>query len=57
MEHKLRSRLMKKAGQFVKEHLLLFIKAFITTLASLSAGYTFYSVLKLLAGQCDKAGT
>lgn len=50
MEHKLRNRLMKKAGKFTKEHLLLFIKQFLRTLASLSAGYIFYSIIKLLAG-------
>ena len=49
MEHKLRRSLIKKAGKFTKEHLLLFIKSFITTLVSLTAGYIFYSIIKLLA--------
>ena len=49
MEHKLRRSLIKKAGKFTKEHLLLFIKSFITTLASLTAGYIFYNIIKLLA--------
>lgn len=50
MEHKLRNSLMKKAGNFVKEILLVFTESFVKTLASLSAGYIFYSIIKLLAG-------
>lgn len=41
MEHELRNRLMKKAGKFVKEYLLLFIKVLITRLAWLTADYIF----------------
>ena len=41
MEHKLRDRLMKKAGKFIKEHLLLFVKILTARLAWLTAEYLF----------------
>ena len=41
MEHKLRDRLTKKAGKFVKEHLLLFVKILTARLAWLIADYLF----------------
>lgn len=41
MEHKLRDKLTKKAGKFVKEYLLLFVKILTARLASLTADYIF----------------
>ncbi len=41
MLKQLRNRLMKKAGIFVKEHLLIFIKVLITRLAWLTAEYLY----------------
>ncbi len=41
MEHKLRDRLTKKAGKFIKEYLLLFVKIFTARLAWLTVDYIF----------------
>lgn len=44
----LKDMLMKKAGKFIKELLLLFIKILITRLAWLTADYIFQYVIILL---------
>lgn len=50
MEHKLICSLIKRAGIFIKNTLLLFIETFVSELALLAAEYVFYYIIRLLQG-------